>query len=406
MNICLLTLEWPPNGCGIGTYMFNLARGLNSLGHKVTVITNDREPLVCPGIKIIQVPLPITKKTIWRKIQKWRMEPHHSWSLMAYKKFIAVCESENFDIIETAEFGAWGRHFVGHLDMPLVVRCHNPTHVVWSINQMSNSSYRMPLWLHFQDKYERQQTFHADAIVSPSYALANHLSLSWVIPRNRFTVSPNPIDAELFCAHNGEKKAKKEILYVGRLQFNKGAFDLAKALKSLLKKYPELTVRLVGMDAEPPKQFSEYGNTASEAIRSLIPAEYHNRMIFTNHVPVTDIVSYQQKALCTVMPTRGFESFSYTVLEPMSCGCPVVATRCGGPAEIVTDGLDGLLVPPGDTKALTIALERLIKNPQLREKLALEAKRTVERRFAIPVVIPQIVQLYKDVIRNYKKEAS
>jgi glycosyltransferase involved in cell wall biosynthesis len=269
------------------------------------------------------------------------------------------------------------------------------------------SSWKIPLWLRFQDRYERWQTFHADAIVSPSYALANHLSLSWVIPRSRFTVLPNPIDTELFCTSDSiEQERKREILYVGRLQYNKGGFDLAESVVPLLSEYPELTVRLVGMDAESPKRFRGNGDKASEAILSLIPREYHNRIIFTNHVPVPELVSFHQKALCAVMPTRGFESFSYTVLEPMSCGCPVVATHCGGPAEIITDGVDGLLVPPGDTKALTIALERLVKDQQLRAKLALEARRTAERRFAIPVVIPQIVKLYEDVISNWKKKAS
>jgi len=408
MNVCLLTLEWPPYGCGIGTYMFNLARGLSRLGHNVTVITNDRNPLACRGVKIVQVPVPDTKRTLWRRVQRWRMEPYHTWSLRAYKVFLTICDNARFDIIETAEFGAWGRHFVGYPGIPLVVRCHNPTHVVWAVNQMPNeSSWKIPLWLRFQDRYERWQTFHADAIVSPSYALANHLSLSWVIPRSRFTVLPNPIDTELFCTSDSiEQERKREILYVGRLQYNKGGFDLAESVVPLLSEYPELTVRLVGMDAESPKQFRGNGDKASEAILSLIPREYHNRIIFTNHVPVPELVSFHQKALCAVMPTRGFESFSYTVLEPMSCGCPVVATHCGGPAEIITDGVDGLLVPPGDTKALTIALERLVKDQQLRAKLALEARRTADRRFAIQVVIPQIVKLYEDVISNWKKKAS
>lgn len=402
MNICLLTLEWPPYGCGIATYMFNLARGLRRLGHSVTVITNDKKPLSCDGVKITHVPVPSFKTSLWYKIQKWRMEPSYSWSTMAYESFIKLCENEKFDIIETAEFGAWARHFVGHLNIPIVVRCHTPTHILWSIKQISNHTYRKPLWLYFQDRYERDQTARADAIISPSHALANHLSLSWVIPRSLFTVLANPIDSELFCPGRADDGEKNEILYIGRLEYNKGVFDLAEAVEPLLKEYPELMIRLVGMDRKPPPNFKKKESTASKVIYSLIPTEYHSRIIFTNHIPVTKTICFQQKAICTVMPTRSFESFSYTTMEAMSCGCPVIATECGGPSEIITDGFDGLLIPPGDVKALRDALERLIKDKQLREKLAFHARGTVECRYSNDVVVPEIIRLYENVISNYK----
>jgi len=402
MNICLLTLEWPPYGCGIATYMFNLAQGLRKLGHSVTVITNDKRPLACDGVKITHVPVPSFKTSLWYKIQKWRMEPYYSWSIRAYEKFRAICDSCEFDIIETAEFGAWARHFVGHLNIPVVVRCHNPTHIVWSINQTSDHSYRQPLWLYFQDKYERQQTACANAIVSPSHALANHLSLSWVIPRSSFTIIANPIDSDLFCPSRADNKEKNEILYIGRLEYNKGVFDLTEAVRPLLKKYPWLVVRLIGMDSEAPKHLKKYGKMASEVIRSLMPIEYHNRVIFTSHIPVTQTVQFQQKALFTVMPTRGFESFSYIVVEAMSCGCPVVATDCGGPTEIITNGVDGLLVAPGDSGGLRNAMERLIEDKQLRESIAAQARSVVEHKFSTAVVVPQIIELYENVISNYK----
>jgi len=406
MKICLLTMEWPPYGCGIGTYMFNLARGLNNLGHQVTVITNDQTPLRCSGVKIIEVPVPSVRRTLLRRVQRWRMEPYHSWSARVYERFVAIHSEEAFDIIETAEFGAWGRHFIGRVDIPLVVRCHNPTSVVWSINQMPSSSWRMPLWLRIQDNRERSQAFYSDAIVSPSHALVNHLSLGWVIPRSRFTVLPNPIDTDLFCPgpFNGAEGKSHEILYVGRLEYNKGVFDLMESVEPLMKKYSELTVRLVGMDIKAPEELSQYGDMASDVIRSLLPRDYHHRVLFTSHVPVSEIVFYQQKALCTVMPTRGFESFSYTALEPMACGSPVIATHCGGPTEIINDGVSGFLVPPGDRVALTEAMEKLIVEKPLRESLSQAARRVVETKYSFRVVVPQIIKVYEKAIQDYQQK--
>jgi glycosyltransferase involved in cell wall biosynthesis len=105
------------------------------------------------------------------------------------------------------------------------------------------------------------------------------------------------------------------------------------------------------------------------------------------------------------MPTRGFESFSYTVLEPMACGTPVIATRCGGPTEIITHGVDGLLIPPGRPESLQDALHRLIGNPDLRASLSYSARTTVENRFSTSVVIPQITNWYEDVVNKFKNSA-
>ncbi len=161
---------------------------------------------------------------------------------------------------------------------------------------------------------------------------------------------------------------------------------------------------MLGTDSPAPSQSNGKVKMASDLIRSILPNQYHDRVIFTDHVPVVDVVSYQQKALCTVMPTRGFENFPYTTVEPMSCGSPVIATHCGGPSEIITDSVDGLLVSPGDTKELTLALERLIDNAELRKRLATQARHTVQRKFAIAVVVPEIVRFYEKVIKNYRNE--
>ena len=95
---------------------------------------------------------------------------------------------------------------------------------------------------------------------------------------------------------------------------------------------------------------------------------------------------------------RFFESFSYTVLEAMSCGCAVTATYCGGPAEIITSGQDGLLVPPGNVKKLSEAIERVIDDSDFRRKLGLNARQTVIDKFSISAVIPQIISLYEQTV--------
>ncbi len=143
---------------------------------------------------------------------------------------------------------------------------------------------------------------------------------------------------------------------------------------------------------------------ASEEILSRIPSQYHKQIIITGWISLSELISCQQKAMCAVVPSRGFESFSYTLVEHMACGTAVVASHCGGPTEIITHGVDGLLVPPGDRDALTSALRQLIENPRLCEQLGQQARKKVEEQFSISVVTPRIVKWYKQIIENYKND--
>src|SRR5262249_25656006 len=75
-----------------------------------------------------------------------------------------------------------------------------------------------------------------------------------------------------------------------------------------------------------------------------------------------------------------FEGFPNALLEAMACGMAALSFDCeSGPAEIIRDGIDGLLIPPGNTASLAAAIERLITDEPLRRTLGAEAVRVVER---------------------------
>ncbi len=404
MKVCLFTLEWPPYGCGIGTYMYNLARGLVAEGHQVTIITHDRNPLSVEHVRIINVQVIDFRPGLWLRIQKWRMEPFQSWSKLAYEVFNSlVCNGEEFDIVETAEYGAWGRHLIG-ASLPLVVRCHTPT----SLLQSSTLPQALPLWLWIQDQRERALANGADGIVCPSKALAAWIIEKWDISAERIRVIPNPIDDRLFQSKAADGTNNSELLFVGRLEERKGVFDFAEAVLPLLECYPQLTVRYVGLDMPAPKELAKLGATASQVIESRLPEKIRDRVKFTGHIPIAEIIGYWQGALCAVVPSRVLESFSYTVLEAMACGCPVIATRRGGPSEIISHEVDGLLFEPGDVRCLQAEIERLVKYPMLRSKLSGNARKTVESRYGIHVVTREIIEFYSSVIdaKNYAKRNS
>jgi glycosyltransferase involved in cell wall biosynthesis len=97
-------------------------------------------------------------------------------------------------------------------------------------------------------------------------------------------------------------------------------------------------------------------------------------------------------AHCSIAP----EPFGQVVLEGMAAGLPVVATDAGGPAELIANEVDGLLVPPNDADALAAALERLARDPALRARLGAAARQR-SRAFNPADAAAQILAVYEEL---------
>lgn len=87
------------------------------------------------------------------------------------------------------------------------------------------------------------------------------------------------------------------------------------------------------------------------------------------------------------------ESLSMTCLEAAAIGLPVVATRCGGPEEVVMDGKSGILVPVGDLSAMTNAILRLAESESLRHRMGEQGRRLIEERFTSQIFKRRFDQL-------------
>jgi glycosyltransferase involved in cell wall biosynthesis len=94
------------------------------------------------------------------------------------------------------------------------------------------------------------------------------------------------------------------------------------------------------------------------------------------------------------------EGLPTVVLEAMASGVPVVATDCGGVSEAVTDGVEGLLVPPRDAEALAAALTRLWRDPELRRRMGEAGRRTATSNFTLERQLAEFHTLYREVARR------
>jgi L-malate glycosyltransferase len=103
-------------------------------------------------------------------------------------------------------------------------------------------------------------------------------------------------------------------------------------------------------------------------------------------------------ALDVVLVPSWEEPFGRTVIEAMSMEKPVIATSVGGPAEIVTDGVDGLLRPPREPRRWSDAAAELLAHPEPMRELGRAARRTIVERFGTRAHVEAVLRAYEDVL--------
>jgi glycosyltransferase involved in cell wall biosynthesis len=107
---------------------------------------------------------------------------------------------------------------------------------------------------------------------------------------------------------------------------------------------------------------------------------------------------YASAAVC-VVPSR-WENFPYVCLEAMASGCAVVASRVGGLAEIIEDGVNGILVEPGDDRALALAINDILDHPLRARQIGQAARAYTSTRVTRRAVCEQLAGLYESVLRR------
>lgn len=164
-------------------------------------------------------------------------------------------------------------------------------------------------------------------------------------------VVPNVVDERIFVASRAdEPRDSRQLLFVGLIRHVKGLDVLVRALGHLLPDYPDLRLVVAG-----GAFYRAYARDAAE-VHSLVRAlGVQDRVRFLGEVAPNDVAALMRRSALLVVPSRR-ETFSLVTAEALASGTPVVATRSGGPEEIVTPET-GQLVEPDDSAALAFAIE-------------------------------------------------
>ena len=122
-------------------------------------------------------------------------------------------------------------------------------------------------------------------------------------------------------------------------------------------------------------------------------------VIWCGRVPDEDLPAYYAACDITVLPsiTMG-EAFGVVLLESMACGKPVIASNLPGVRTVVNDGIDGLLVEPGNPADLAEKIQMLLSEPARRREMGKRGRAKVEAKYSWSAIIPRLIQVYEEVV--------
>jgi phosphatidyl-myo-inositol alpha-mannosyltransferase len=202
-----------------------------------------------------------------------------------------------------------------------------------------------------------------------------------------YRILPNGVDTALFKpdgpALEGLEEDVFRLVFVGRAEPRKGLDVMLRALPLVREEHPE--VRLLVVGAEEPGVRHEGAAWLGRLPDAFIPAAYRSAQIM-------------------VSPALGMESFGIVLIEAMACGVPVAASDIPGYRAVVEDGVQGLLFPPGDHRALARVLIRLVEDDAAREKMAAAALVRAEV-FSWENLVEDVEEAYEDAMKIHGRIA-
>jgi glycosyltransferase involved in cell wall biosynthesis len=240
----------------------------------------------------------------------------------------------------------------------------------------------------------------AHRVLANCDAVAASLVRDERVRADRVVVVPNFVDASAF--EPLPASTREELLgsfgvpadalvvgVVARLNPIKDHASLIRAIAALAPRWPRLHLVVAGR------------GVAREALERLVTElNLPDRVHFVGVQPHKP--NLHALFDLSVLPSRS-EGFPNVVLEAMAAATPVVATAVGGTRDAVVDGETGLLVPPGDSQALAVAIEQLLGDPARRTAMGKAGQARARRSYQAASVVPVLEGLYESLARNDRR---
>jgi colanic acid/amylovoran biosynthesis glycosyltransferase len=394
-RVLIVGINWPPE-----TFLERLIKSIADAGVEIIIACNERpsaEWFSNPMFRWVRTPswdITFTKRLlslIAMLVRKLVQGPRSVWKIMHlgsgsfrdrlrvwYRLLPFVGQSWdvtyfpwNFAAIEYSE--------LFDLGPPAVISCRGS-----QVNVAPHDPRRAAMIERLRITFRKAAAVHC---VSESIkAEATHYGLD---PGKAKVIHP-AVDPDFFRPGNRSNSADPifNIVTTGSLSWVKGHEYALLAIRDLLDQGIRACFHIIGT-----------GSESSRLLFTIRDLHLDGKVHLHGRLTQFKVRSRLQQAHAFLLSSLS-EGISNAVLEAMACGLPVVTTDCGGMAEAVTDGVEGLVVPVRDPEAMAAALARLASDSELSSRLGQAARQRVLKDFTLQRQIGKFLELYRGVIKN------
>ncbi|MGE0217142.1 glycosyltransferase family 4 protein [Mycolicibacterium sp.] len=384
MKILLVSWEYPPVVIGgLGRHVHHLATELAAAGHDVVVLSRrptGTDPATHPttdetveGVRVIAAAEDPHEFTFGTDMMAWTLAMGHAM----IRAGIALADWRP-DVVHAHDW------LVAHpavtlaqfFDVPLVSTVHATEagrHSGWVSGPVSRQVHALESWL----------VRESDSLITCSASMREEITTLFGPELPEITVIRNGIDTHGWpFAPRRNRTGPAELLYFGRLEYEKGVHDAIAALPRIRRTHPGTTLTIAGDGTQ--LDFLEARARQHKVMKSTK---------FVGRVDHRELLRLLHRADVAVLPSH-YEPFGIVALEAAAAGTPLVTSTAGGLGEAVIDGETGLSYPPSDVAALATAVRAVLDAPQAAAQRAQAARQRLTNEFAWATVAAETTQVY------------
>ena len=397
MRVLHVSWEYPPIVYGgLGRHVQALTCAQAERGDEVTVLTqapgSEASIEIVDGVRVIRAPhdppeVPLAEDTLL------------AWVLGMQTGMIRRgANAGPIDVVHahdwvTAHAGIALRAILGARALVATVHATEAgRHQGWLPGPLSDAIHSIEHWL----------VHESDRVIACSAHMRREVEQLFAVPGDRVSVIANGIDLQRWRATPERTARAREahgsdgplVVFVGRLEWEKGAHTLIEALPRLRRRIPGLRAVIAGRGGH------------ADALREQVRARRLGRAVdFVGWLPEAELHGLVAAADVLVVPSL-YEPFGLVALEGAALGTPLVVARTGGLAEFVEDGATGRAFTPGDVDELAAAVAEAILDPDASARMVRAARELLATSYGWPLLAAQTDDAYARALSGTRGDGS
>jgi glycogen synthase len=402
MKVLMVSWEYPPVVIGgLGRHVHHLATALAEAGHEVVVLsrrpsgtdpsTHPSTDEIAEGVRVVaaaQDPHEFdfgSDMMAWtlamghsmvraglsiknqRGNRAWRPDVVHAHDWLVAHPAVALAEYFNVPLVSTIHATEAGRHSG------------------WVSGPISRQVHAVESWL----------VRESDSLITCSASMRDEITELFGPGLVEIRVIRNGIDAARWpFAARMARKGPAQLLYLGRLEYEKGIHDAIAALPRIRRTHPGTTLTIAGE-----------GTQQQWLVEQARKHKVLKAVTFVGHMDHAASVRLLHSADAAVLPSH-YEPFGIVALEAAATGTPLVTSNVGGLGEAVINGHTGISHPPGDVTALATAVRTVLDDPEAAQQRAIAARERLTSDFDWHTVAGETAQVYLAAKRREREPQS